>query len=66
MYTGGRGRIVNISSVHGLRASSLKSAYVAVMHALEELSRWPRSKTLRRAANVTGASVALDGGWTAT
>jgi 3-hydroxybutyrate dehydrogenase len=29
MYGQGWGRIVNISSVHGLRASPFKSAYVA-------------------------------------
>src|SRR6266540_1108910 len=35
MYERGWGRIVNISSVHGLRASPFKSAYVAAKHALE-------------------------------
>ncbi|MCG1037994.1 SDR family NAD(P)-dependent oxidoreductase, partial [Polaribacter sp. DS7-9] len=29
MYERGWGRIINISSVHGLRASAFKSAYVA-------------------------------------
>ena len=39
MYEGGWGRIVNISSVHGLRASPFKSAYVAAKHGLEGLSK---------------------------
>jgi 3-hydroxybutyrate dehydrogenase len=39
MYAGGFGRIINISSVHGLRASPYKSAYVAVKHGLEGLSK---------------------------
>ena len=39
MYTGGWGRIVNISSVHGLRASPYKAAYVSAKHAIEGLSK---------------------------
>jgi 3-hydroxybutyrate dehydrogenase len=39
MYAGGFGRIINITSVHGLRASPNKSAYVAVKHGLEGLSK---------------------------
>ncbi|MBD0736746.1 3-hydroxybutyrate dehydrogenase, partial [Streptomyces sp. CBMA29] len=39
MYAGGWGRVVNISSVHGLRASPYKSAYVVAKHALEGLSK---------------------------
>jgi 3-hydroxybutyrate dehydrogenase len=39
MYAQGYGRIVNISSVHGLRASAYKSAYVTTKHALEGLSK---------------------------
>jgi 3-hydroxybutyrate dehydrogenase len=39
MYARGHGRIVNISSVHGLRASPFKAAYVAAKHALEGLSK---------------------------
>jgi 3-hydroxybutyrate dehydrogenase len=39
MYEQGFGRIVNISSVHGLRASPYKSAYVAAKHGLEGLSK---------------------------
>ncbi|GAA3490237.1 3-hydroxybutyrate dehydrogenase [Streptomyces cremeus] len=39
MYAGRWGRVVNVSSVHGLRASAYKSAYVAAKHALEGLSK---------------------------
>jgi len=39
MYAKGWGRIVNISSVHGVRASPYKSAYVAAKHGLEGLSK---------------------------
>jgi len=39
MYARGWGRIVNISSVHGLRASPFKAAYVAAKHGLEGLSK---------------------------
>ncbi|MFE5580699.1 3-hydroxybutyrate dehydrogenase [Kitasatospora sp. NPDC056531] len=39
MYEQRWGRIVNISSVHGLRASAFKSAYVTAKHALEGLSK---------------------------
>jgi 3-hydroxybutyrate dehydrogenase len=39
MYRQGFGRIVNISSVHGLRASEYKVAYVTAKHGLEGLSK---------------------------
>jgi 3-hydroxybutyrate dehydrogenase len=39
MYERGWGRIVNVSSVHGLRASPYKSAYVSAKHGLEGLSK---------------------------
>ncbi|MGW4283359.1 3-hydroxybutyrate dehydrogenase [Nocardia sp. NPDC004750] len=39
MYRQGWGRIVNISSVHGLRASEYKVAYVTAKHGLEGLSK---------------------------
>ncbi len=39
MYDRGWGRIVNVSSVHGLRASAFKSAYVSAKHGLEGLSK---------------------------
>ena len=39
MSARGWGRIVNISSVHGIRASEFKSAYVTAKHALEGLSK---------------------------
>jgi 3-hydroxybutyrate dehydrogenase len=39
MYANGWGRIINISSVHGLVASPFKSAYVSAKHGLEGLSK---------------------------
>jgi 3-hydroxybutyrate dehydrogenase len=39
MYAQQWGRIINISSVHGVRASPYKSAYVAAKHGLEGLSK---------------------------
>lgn len=39
MYAAGFGRIINMSSVHGLRASEYKVAYVTAKHALEGLSK---------------------------
>ncbi|SNS53773.1 3-hydroxybutyrate dehydrogenase [Rhodococcoides kyotonense] len=39
MYSRSFGRIVNISSVHGIRASEYKVAYVTAKHALEGLSK---------------------------
>lgn len=39
MYANGHGRIINVSSVHGLRASAFKSAYVTAKHGLEGLSK---------------------------
>ena len=37
MFERGWGRVVNISSVHGLLASPYKAAYVAAKHGLEGL-----------------------------
>lgn len=39
MYGRGWGRIINVSSAHGLRASPFKSAYVSAKHGLEGLSK---------------------------
>ncbi|WP_318842916.1 3-hydroxybutyrate dehydrogenase [Myceligenerans pegani] len=39
MYDAGWGRVVNVSSVHGLVASPYKSAYVSAKHGLEGLSK---------------------------
>lgn len=39
MYSRGFGRVINLSSVHGLRASEFKVAYVTAKHALEGLSK---------------------------
>lgn len=39
MYAQGWGRIINMSSAHGLRASAYKVAYVSAKHGLEGLSK---------------------------
>ena len=39
MYERGFGRVINLSSAHGLRASAYKSAYVAAKHGLEGLTK---------------------------
>jgi 3-hydroxybutyrate dehydrogenase len=39
MYAQRWGRVVNVSSVHGLRASPFKAAYVSAKHGLEGLSK---------------------------
>ncbi len=39
MYDRGFGRVLNVSSVHGIRASAFKSAYVTAKHGLEGLSK---------------------------
>ncbi len=59
MYARGFGRIVNISSVHGLRASPYKAAYVAAKHGLEGLSKV--IAPLASGAPTTSPSPALTG-----
>ena len=39
MYRTGWGRLIHVSSAHGLRASAYKSAYVSAKHGLEGLSK---------------------------
>ncbi|NUT73366.1 3-hydroxybutyrate dehydrogenase [Pseudarthrobacter sp. C4D7] len=39
MYDNKFGRVINLSSVHGIRASPFKSAYVSAKHGLEGLSK---------------------------
>jgi 3-hydroxybutyrate dehydrogenase len=39
MYANRWGRLVHVSSVHGVRASPFKAAYVAAKHGLEGLSK---------------------------
>ena len=39
MYANRFGRIINLTSVHGIRASPFKSAYVSAKHGLEGLSK---------------------------
>lgn len=51
MYEKGWGRIVNISSVHGVSASPFKAAYISAKHGLEGLS-----KTIAREAASHGVT----------
>lgn len=39
MYENGWGRVIHISSVHGLRSSPFKSAYITAKHGIEGLSK---------------------------
>jgi len=39
MYEKGWGRVINISSVHGLRASPFKAGYISAKHGLEGFSK---------------------------
>lgn len=39
MYAAGWGRVINVSSIHGLVASPYKSAYVAAKHGLQGLTK---------------------------
>lgn len=39
MYAKGFGRVINISSIHGLKASPFKAGYVSAKHALEGFSK---------------------------
>ncbi|GAA2107392.1 hypothetical protein GCM10009759_46450 [Kitasatospora saccharophila] len=83
LYGRGWGRVVNVSSVHGLRAGAFKSAYVTAKHAPEGLSKtvalegapygvtsncvnpaYVRTPLVERQI-ATGASLPVDGGWTA-
>jgi 3-hydroxybutyrate dehydrogenase len=62
MYERGWGRIVNLSSVHGLVASPFKSAYVSAKHGLEGLS-----KTVALEAGARGVtSVCVNPGYVRT
>ena len=47
MYAQGWGRVVNVSSAHGLRASAFKVAYVSAKHGLEGLSKVDRPRGRR-------------------
>jgi len=54
MYARGWGRVVNISSVHGLRASPYKAAYVAAKHGLEGFSKVGASRRTASAPPTSG------------
>jgi 3-hydroxybutyrate dehydrogenase len=53
MYERGFGRIVNISSVHGLVASPFKAAYVSAKHGLIGLTKTVALEAAHRGADVT-------------
>jgi 3-hydroxybutyrate dehydrogenase len=53
MYERGWGRVVNISSVHGLVASPYKSAYVAAKHGVIGLTKAIALEAAARSGNVT-------------
>ena len=53
MYERGFGRIVNISSVHGLVASPFKSAYVSAKHGLIGLTKTVALEAAQREVDVT-------------
>jgi 3-hydroxybutyrate dehydrogenase len=56
MYAQGWGRVVNISSVHGRRASEYKAAYVAAKHGLEGLSKVVALEAARHGVTVNCVS----------
>ena len=56
MYERGWGRVVNVSSVHGLRASPFKSAYVSAKHGLEGLSKVVALEGGARASRATAST----------
>jgi 3-hydroxybutyrate dehydrogenase len=53
MYARGWGRIVNVSSIHGLVASPYKSAYIAAKHGMIGLTRTVALEAGEKRANVT-------------
>lgn len=59
MYERGFGRVLNMSSVHGIRASEYKSAYVTAKHGLEGLSKTTALEGARHGVT----SVCIDPGY---
>jgi 3-hydroxybutyrate dehydrogenase len=57
MYQAGWGRIINISSVHGLVASPFKSAYVTAKHALLGLTKVVALEAAARSPAVTAHAI---------
>jgi 3-hydroxybutyrate dehydrogenase len=57
MYRRGWSRVVNIASVHGLRASANKSAYVAAKHGLVGLTKTIALEAAERASDVTAHAI---------
>lgn len=57
MYAAGWGRVINISSVHGLVASPYKSAYVAAKHGLVGFTRVLALEAAARCPDVTAHAI---------
>jgi len=57
MYDAGWGRVLNISSVHGLVASPYKSAYVTAKHGLIGLTKTVALEAAERASGVTAHAI---------
>ena len=57
MYDAGWGRVINISSVHGLVASPFKAAYVTAKHALLGLTKVIALEAAARAPQVTAHAI---------
>ena len=57
MYERGWGRVINIASVHGLRASANKSAYVAAKHGLVGLTKTIALEAAERSPSVTAHAI---------
>jgi 3-hydroxybutyrate dehydrogenase len=57
MYARGWGRVINIASVHGLRASANKSAYVAAKHGLVGLTKTIALEAAEHCPDVTAHAV---------
>jgi 3-hydroxybutyrate dehydrogenase len=57
MYEAGWGRVINIASVHGLRASPYKSAYVSAKHGLLGFTKTVALEAAARCPDVTAHAI---------
>jgi len=57
MYEAGWGRVINVSSVHGLVASPFKGAYVAAKHGLVGLTKTIALEAAARCPDVTAHAI---------